>query len=133
MESSGIPLALKQIHVMVNRPNFEYNPTGCKPLQLQASLTGAQGGTSSTTVPFQVTGCQTLPFKPAITATTQGKTSKADGASLEAHLQIQNRRSARRQDHPHHPRDPPRQAHNHPESLRRQRLRSKPRRLPRRL
>ncbi len=82
MESSGIPLALKQVHVIVYRPNFEYNPTSCNPLGLQASLTGAQGATSSTTVPFQVAGCQNLPFNPGVNASTEGQTSKAQGASL---------------------------------------------------
>jgi len=82
MESSGIPLALKQIHVTVNRPNFEYNPTNCNPLQVQATLTGTQGATSNTTIPFQVEGCQSLPFNPGVSATTEGKTSKANGASL---------------------------------------------------
>ena len=81
-ESSGIPLALKQIHVTVNRPDFEYNPTNCNPLALQATLTGAQGATNSTSVPFQVEDCQNLPFNPGVSATTEGKTSKANGASL---------------------------------------------------
>src|ERR1700740_2366953 len=31
---------------------------------------------------FQVGGCQSLPFKPAMAISTQGKTSKANGASL---------------------------------------------------
>jgi uncharacterized repeat protein (TIGR01451 family) len=81
-ESSGIPLALKEIHVTVNRPDFEYNPTNCNPLQLRATLSGQQGATSDTAVPFQVEGCQSLPFKPGVAASTRGKTSKADGASL---------------------------------------------------
>ena len=32
--------------------------------------------------PFAVTGCKDLPFKPSLAASTSGKTSKADGASL---------------------------------------------------
>ena len=83
MQATGIPLQLKTIYVTVNRPNFEYNPTSCAPLSITATLTGSEGATSDASSPFQVTGCQNLPFKPTVTAATQGKTSKANGASLE--------------------------------------------------
>ena len=36
--------------------------------------------------PFQVTNCASLAFKPKFTASTQGKTSKANGASLHVKL-----------------------------------------------
>jgi hypothetical protein len=37
-------------------------------------------------VPFQVTNCAVLAFKPSLTASTVGKTSRADGASLTVKL-----------------------------------------------
>ncbi len=82
-EATGIPLQLKAIYVSVNRPNFEYNPTSCARLSITATLTGSEGATSNISSPYQVTGCQNLPFKPTVTAATQGKTSKANGAGLE--------------------------------------------------
>ncbi len=78
----GVPVDLKQINVQVNRPNFEYNPTNCNQLSIAGTLTGAEGTSANVSSPFQVSGCQTLPFKPGVTATTAGKTSKANGASL---------------------------------------------------
>ncbi len=78
----GVPVDLKQIQVIVDRPDFQYNPTNCNPSTIQASLTGDEGGSASLSSPFQVSGCQTLPFKPGVNATTQGKTSKSNGASL---------------------------------------------------
>ncbi len=78
----GVPVDLKQISVQVNRPDFEYNPTNCSPMSIAATLTGSEGTSANVSSPFQVSGCQTLPFKLGVTATTQGKTSKADGASL---------------------------------------------------
>jgi hypothetical protein len=46
----------------------------------------AQNQTASLSDRFQVGACQNLPFKPSLTASTQGKTSKANGASL--HVKI---------------------------------------------
>jgi hypothetical protein len=82
MPASGVPLQLRQVHVLVNRPNFEFNPTSCDPMKVQASMTGAAGGTAGASSSLQVNGCDQLPFKPAVSASTQGKTSKANGASL---------------------------------------------------
>ncbi len=78
----GVPVDLKRIQVEVNRPNFEYNPTSCNPMSIEGALTGSDGASTNVSSPFQVAGCQALPFKPGVTATTDGKTSKADGASL---------------------------------------------------
>ena len=81
-EPSGVPLDLRDVYVTVNRPDFEYNPTSCNPSSINASLTGSAGATAQASSGFQVEGCQSLPFKPAVTSTTKGKTTKADGASL---------------------------------------------------
>ncbi|HTZ64066.1 MAG TPA: hypothetical protein VMB51_08175 [Solirubrobacteraceae bacterium] len=78
----GVPAQIKQLKVIVDRPNFEFNPTSCSALQIGADLSGAQGGSASLASPFAVTGCASLPFNPGVTATTRGATSKANGASL---------------------------------------------------
>jgi hypothetical protein len=78
----GVPVDLKQIQVTVDRPEFEFNPTHCTPEAITATLTGAEGASVQAGSRFQVDGCAALPFKPTLTASTQGKTSKVDGASL---------------------------------------------------
>ena len=78
----GIPLQLKRIEVLVDRPNFEFNPTNCNPMRVDATISGAQGASTSVSSPFQVSDCASLPFRPTFTASTQGKTSKANGAGL---------------------------------------------------
>ncbi len=81
-EPSGVPLDLRDVYVTVDRPDFEYNPTSCDPTSITAGLNGSRGATAQASSRLQVEGCDSLSFKPAVTATTAGKTSKADGASL---------------------------------------------------
>jgi hypothetical protein len=79
----GIPVDLKTVEVVVDRPEFQFNPTNCAPKAVSGTLYGSEGATQDVSSPFRVTGCQDLPFKPGVVAATQSKTSKADGASLE--------------------------------------------------
>jgi hypothetical protein len=83
----GIPLQLKHINVLVDRHGFTFNPTNCDPMSIGATLTSGNGSTASLSAPFQVTNCASLAFKPVFTASTQGKTSKADGASLKVKVE----------------------------------------------
>jgi hypothetical protein len=79
---SGVPTQLKQLHVVVDRPNFQFNPTNCNPLRIEGVLTGDEGGSGALATPFQVANCSSLAFKPVLTASTEAKTSKTNGASL---------------------------------------------------
>jgi hypothetical protein len=79
---TGVPVQLKQIHVVVDRPEFQFNPTNCNPMSIEAKLGGSQGGSASASTPFQVANCTSLPFKPTLTASTKGNASKANGAAL---------------------------------------------------
>jgi len=78
----GVQLRLRTIHVEVNRPGFMLNPTSCAGQAVGASITGAQGAVATLSRPFEVGGCQDLAFSPSFSASTQGSTSKAHGASL---------------------------------------------------
>ena len=82
----GIPLQIKHVNVTIDRPNFTFNPTDCNPSSITGSLRSSEGATSALSVPFQVTNCATLQFKPGFKVTTSAKTSRKNGASL--HVQI---------------------------------------------
>jgi hypothetical protein len=82
----GIPLQIKHVNVLINRPGFTFNPTNCNPMSITGTLTSTQGATSALSVPLQVTNCAVLGFKPAFSVTTNGKTSRAKGASLHVKL-----------------------------------------------
>jgi hypothetical protein len=84
---TGIPVQLEQIHVVVNRPEFEFNPTDCGPLSVQGTLTGAQGATASVSSPFQATDCASLPFAPKLTASVAGQGSKVDGTTFAVKIE----------------------------------------------
>jgi hypothetical protein len=82
----GVPVELKQINVTTDRPNFQFNPTNCSPLSIGARLTGSQGSSIPVSYPFKVTGCAALPFAPKFEASTEARTSKANGASLRVRV-----------------------------------------------
>ena len=80
---SGIPIHVRDIHVYMDRPEFIFNPTSCAPAMIASSVVGTST-TASVSSHFQATNCAALAFKPKFKASTSGKTSRADGASLTA-------------------------------------------------
>ena len=81
-EIKGIPLQLQHISVIIDREDFEFNPTSCNPMSITGALTGAQGATEQIASPFQLQNCQSLPFDPELVASAGAHGSKADGTSL---------------------------------------------------
>jgi hypothetical protein len=82
----GIPLQIKHVNVTIDRPGFAFNPTNCSHLGIDGTIQSTQGATAPVAVPFQVANCATLKFAPKLQISTNGKTSKTNGASLTAKL-----------------------------------------------
>ena len=83
----GVQLRLRKINVEVNRPGFMLNPTSCAQQAVGATITAAQGASSTQSTPFQVGACQSLPFAPKLTASSGGHASRAGGASLDVKIE----------------------------------------------
>jgi hypothetical protein len=82
----GIPLQIQHVNVTINRPRFTFNPTNCEPMGITGALDSTEGGTSLVSVPFQVTNCARMSFKPHFSVSTSGRTSRHSGASLHVRL-----------------------------------------------
>jgi hypothetical protein len=82
----GVPLRLQRITVNIDRPGFMLNPTNCKAEQVSAKISGSQQAVASVQSPFAVGNCTSLAFKPSFAVSTSGRTSRANGASLDAKL-----------------------------------------------
>ena len=82
----GIPADLRAINAVIDRPGFMFNPTGCEPSSFSGTATSEQGTTAPIGSHFQMGSCRALTFKPNFKVSTSGKTSRKDGASLDAKI-----------------------------------------------
>ncbi len=80
----GIPLRIRRVDVTLDRPGFLFNPTSCTPSEVTGTVTSTEGAAASVSSRFQAGGCRELPFKPSFKVSTQARTSKKNGASLDA-------------------------------------------------
>jgi hypothetical protein len=79
----GVPLRIQTLNVAVEREGFMFNPTNCEAKQITTVLEAKQGAAASPAASFAAEGCKGLPFKPGFAVSTQSKTSKKGGASLD--------------------------------------------------
>jgi hypothetical protein len=83
---AGIPTDTRAIDAVIDRPNFMFNPTNCNPMSFSGTAFSTEGASAPLTSHFQMGSCQALKFQPNLKVSTQGKTSRADGASLTAKI-----------------------------------------------
>jgi len=82
----GVPLRLRDIAVSVDRSSFLFNPSSCSTLTTDSALVSTFGTTGGASSAFPLSACGALAFKPAFTASTSAKTSRANGASLQVDI-----------------------------------------------
>jgi hypothetical protein len=82
----GIPLLVRRVSVAIDRPGFTFNPTDCASFNLTGSVTSTQGTSVPVASHFQAANCAALSFHPSFKVSTQAKTSKNNGASLDVQV-----------------------------------------------
>jgi hypothetical protein len=83
----GIPLQIKHVNVLINRPYFTFNPTNCEKQQVTGTVYSAEGSSAPVSVPFQVANCAILRFQPKFTASATGQNTRAAGVGFSVKLE----------------------------------------------
>jgi hypothetical protein len=82
----GVGIAYRNIHAVIDRPEFNLNPTDCSQMAVTADATSTQGAVAHPQARFQVGGCKALKFKPRLTLELKGGTKRASYPALTAVL-----------------------------------------------
>jgi hypothetical protein len=82
----GIPTDLRVIDAVIDRPGFMFNPTNCEPQAFSGIATSIEGAQAPISSHFQMGSCRALTFKPDFKVSTSGRTSRKNGASLDAKI-----------------------------------------------
>lgn len=82
----GIPADVRSVAIRIDRPQFTLNPTSCEPKSVAATTTSVFGQPAALSSPFQVGGCEALPFKPKFDARLFGPANRGAHPRLRAVL-----------------------------------------------
>jgi hypothetical protein len=75
----GIPLQIKNIKIVLDRPGFMRNPTSCAPAAISGSIVSTGGTVTGVSSPFRVTDCDQLPLHPDLSLSLSGAKETTDG------------------------------------------------------
>ena len=82
----GIPADLRAINAVIDRAGFMFNPTGCEAQSFSGTATSTEGASAPISSHFQMGSCRSLTFKPNFKVSTSARTSRKNGASLDAKI-----------------------------------------------
>ena len=69
----GIPLQIRSVRVIVDKPGFMLNPTSCAPRAVTAAIASVGGATANVSARHQVGGCTSLRYSPKLAVKVGGK------------------------------------------------------------
>jgi hypothetical protein len=82
----GIPLNVRAVQIALDKPQFSLNPTSCDPMAVSGSLLSTLGQTAPLSSRFQLGECGRLGFKPSLTLSLKGGTTRGKHPALTAVL-----------------------------------------------
>jgi hypothetical protein len=88
----GVPLRVRQVIVVVNRPRFALNPSNCDRKLVVGDFTSAQGTQARATALFQADRCQALPFRPKLRLRLTGRKQTRTGKHPGVRAMVTQRR-----------------------------------------
>jgi hypothetical protein len=71
----GIPLSISDLAITIDKPGVVLNASNCALRSADASFGSAQGGSASSSSPYQATGCASLNWKPSMSLQLTGPES----------------------------------------------------------
>lgn len=80
----GIPISIRTIHLVFDRPGFIRNPTSCAPMSIQGFAGSSAGARAPLADRFQVGGCAGLRFRPKLSLRLLGPTHRSAHPGLRA-------------------------------------------------
>jgi hypothetical protein len=82
----GVGLAYRHLHVVVDRPEFDLNPTDCREMAVTSDVTSTQGTVAHPKARFQVDGCKALKYIPKLKLSFRGQTQRTGDPAVKAIL-----------------------------------------------
>ena len=86
----GVPIAIRELALTLDRPGFMRNATSCGPLAVTGTFTSQDGAVATATAPYQAERCDALAFSPRISATLggRGQTGPRDKPALTTVISV---------------------------------------------
>ena len=78
----GIPLQIRWISALVDRPKFFVNPTSCNPKRIGATVVSTAGTVAQLSSRFKVNDCAALPLSPRMRISVGSKGHTGHGANV---------------------------------------------------
>jgi hypothetical protein len=82
----GVPIAYREIRVLVDRKGFTLNPTSCAPKKISATVTATDGAVANPSTGFQATDCAKLAYRPKLKLAFRGQMNRTGNPSVHATL-----------------------------------------------
>ena len=82
----GLPLAVRSLVVVMDRPGFTLNPTDCGAKSILGTMTSTLDVAAPLEQRFQASACRRLDFSPRLQLTLRGKTKRTGNPALRAVL-----------------------------------------------